>query len=220
MALTYYLPKWFFSYDVILELAFAIILFLVAFLAFRIYRITGHKPIRLLGIGFLFISLSNFIESMLNFLMIAKTDYGTFYLFKNLSLSFLNYLSVNSYLIFTILGLTTLLYMSFKTEKIRILGFLIIISLLFIFLSKDSVYSFYILATIYLIFISAFFIETYLKNRKFDALLIALAFIFLLIDRALFVFLFDRELSYVLGHFPELIAYLLILLNFYLIKKK
>jgi len=217
MALAYYLPKWFFSYDVILELAFAIILFLVAFLAFRIYRITGHKPTRLLGMGFLFISLSNFLESILNFLMIAKTDYGAF---ENLSLPLLNYLSVNSYLIFTILGLATLLYMSFKTEKTRILGFLILISLLFVFLSKDPVYYFYILATIYLIFISSFFIKAYLKNRKFDAFLIALAFVFLLMDRALFLFLFDRELSYVLGHFPELIAYLLILLNFYIIRKK
>ncbi len=220
MALAYYLPRWFFSYDVILELAFAIILFLVTILAFRVYKITGHKPARLLGIGFLFMSLSNFVESVLNFLMIAKTDYGTSSIFNELSLPVLNYLSVNSYLVFTTIGLATLLYMSFKTERAKILGFLIIISLVFIYLSKDPVYYFYVLATIYLVFISSFFIETYLKNRKFDALLIALAFIFLLIDRALFVFLFDRELSYVIGHFPELIAYLLILWNFYLIKKK
>jgi hypothetical protein len=219
MSLAYYLPKWFFSYDVILELAFAVILLLVALLAFRVYRVTGHKPSRLLGVGFLFISLSNFVESALNFLMIAKTDSSN-QIFTNLSLTLLNDLSVYFYMIFTTIGLAILLYMSFKIEKQIVLGLVIITSLLFIFLSKDQVYSFYLLAMIYLGVVSFSFIRTYLNNRKFDTLLITLAFIFLFIDRALFVFSFDRELSYVIGHFPELIAYLLILWDFYLIKRK
>ncbi|MFA5856049.1 MAG: hypothetical protein WC867_01725 [Candidatus Pacearchaeota archaeon] len=219
MALAYYLPNWFFMYDLILELSFAVILGLVAFLAFRIYKITSHKQTFWLGLGFSFIALSNLIESVLNILIIIKTD-NLLSILNNISFSLLNDLSVYSHILLRIIGLTILVYMTFKLEKIQVLGLMLITSILILFFSKDFIYSYYLLSTIYLLVISGYFIKSYFRTKRASTFLIMLAFIFLTIDTTIFVLWRNHELSYVLGHFPELLAYLLILWNFLLVRKK
>ena len=67
-------PSWFFGYDVALEFAFAVISITVAILAFQIYKKTLRKQIRIFGISFLFISISYFMQSVLNYLIITKAN--------------------------------------------------------------------------------------------------------------------------------------------------
>jgi hypothetical protein len=219
MSLAYYLPNWFFVYDLILELSFSIILVLVSILAFRIYKITMNNQVKLLGIGFSFIALSNFLESIMNILVILKTE-SLVTVLNNIPFSLLNDLNVYSHIGFRLIGLTILLYMTFKIEKIQLLLLMLITPFFILFLSKEFIYSYYIISTIYLVFITANFVSSYIKSRQFNTLLITLAFIFLTMDGAIFVLWNNHELSYVIGHLPELIAYLLILLNFKIVRRK
>jgi hypothetical protein len=50
-------------------------------------------------------------------------------------------------------------------------------------------------------------------------MLVAAAFLFLLFGRAHFIMSVDHELFYALGHILELVAYIFILWNFYLVRK-
>ena len=131
-----------------------------------------------------------------------------------------NAFGIYAHMIFMMIGLATLVYMTFKTKKYRILWLLISTSLLVLMLSKKTLYTFFLLSTIYLIFISWHFIENYLKNKQTKTLLVAIAFLFLLFGRIHFMFSINHDVFYAIGHVLELFAYLFILWNLCLVRKK
>jgi len=220
MVLSSFAPNWFYGYDVVLELFFAIMSLVVAALAFRLYKKTSQRNLALFGTSFLLIGFSYFIQSIINFLIISKVNENICRAIKIQSISSFNNLGLFVHIFFMTIGLSVLIYLTCKQERVRALFLLAFISLLGIFLSKNVVYSFYLFSSIFLVFISWHFISNYLKNKKSNTLVIALAFLFLLFSNIHFIVSVNHQLFYVIGHLLELIAYVLISVNYYLILKK
>lgn len=219
MSLAYLAPSWFYGYDVILELLFAVITLVVALFAFRVYKKTDQRPVRLFGISFLLISISYIIQSIFNFLIISEMNRQICTMIKLNSIAFFNLLGIYTHMLFMTLGLVILIVMTCKAKK-RILWLLLLISILGIFFSSNSLYMFFLFSTIYLAFISFHFIKNYLNKKKTNSLLIALAFLFLLFGNFHFIISVDHALFYAIGHILELAAYMLIATNLYLVLKK
>ena len=220
MSFAHFAPTWFFGYDVALELIFAIVSLVVSIFAFKIYKATDQKPVKLFGTSFLFISLSYFMQSLFNFLIISKLNEQVCVIVKMQSVYLFDTICMFTHMIFMIVGLVILTYMSFKSEKKSLLMLLLVISLLSIFLSRNKLYMFFLFSSIYLIFIAWHFISNYLRNKQKKTLLIAIAFLFILFGNIHFLFSVSHQLMYAIGHILELLAYLLILWNFYLVLKK
>lgn len=220
MVLALFSPRWFYGFDIILELFFAIISLIVAGLAFKIYKKTSQKNVALFGASFSLIGFSYLIQSIINFLIISKVNQNICQAIKINSISTFNNLGLLVHIFFMTLGLCVLLYITFKQEKIRVLYLLIGISLLGIFFSKNTLYTFYLFSSIFLTFISWHFISNYLKNKKAQILLIVIAFLFLLFGNLHFLVSVNHQLFYAIGHLLELIAYILILGNYYMVLKK
>ncbi len=220
MSFTYLAPEWFFGYDVILELLFAIVTLMVSLFAFRMYKATDQDQIRLFGISFSFISVSYFIQSVFNYLMISKANENICNAFKIRSIVLFDTAGLHTHILFMTAGLILLVYMAFKIDDIRVLWLMVLLTLLGIFLNQDIQYMFFLFSTIYLIYLSWHFIKNYLRNRQSKTLLVAIAFVFLLFGMFHFLFSVDHRLFYVVGHLLELVAYLMLLLNFYLVRKK
>ena len=219
MSFTYFSPGWFFGYDIALELSFAVISLMVALFAFRIYRLTSQRYAKLFGISFTLISISYFIQSIFNFLIVTNANQRICDAFRFQSVSLFNILSIYFHIIFMTIGLVVLTYMTLKTEKRRILWLLLAISLPAIFLT-ETLYMFFLLSTVYLAFISWYYIRNYLRNMQTKTLLVAIAFVFLLFGSMHFIISVNHQVFYVIGHILELFAYLFILWNFYLVRKK
>lgn len=213
-------PSWFYGYDIVLELFFAIISIMVTILAFKIYKKTSQKNVTLFGTSFLFIGVSYIIQSFINFLILSKLNENVCIVFKVQSVSLFNNLGILVHILFMTIGLCLLVYLTFKQEKIRILLLLILVSVFGIFLSKNILYTFYLFSTLFLIIISWYFISNYLKNKKINTLTIAIAFLFLLFGNFHFLISVNHQLFYALGHVLELIAYILILINYSMVLKK
>jgi len=220
MVLVSFSPSWFYGYDVALELFFAVISLIVAGLAFRIYKKTSQRNISLFGISFLFIGVSYLIQSVINYLMLSKLNENICRAIKIQSVAGFNNMGLLVHVLFMTIGLSILVYLTCKQEKLRMLFLLILISLGGIFLSRNLLYTFYLFSTIFLILISWYFISNYLKNKKSQTLLIAIAFLFLLFGNFHFLVSVNHQLFYVLGHILELIAYILIVINYYMVLKK
>lgn len=220
MSFAHFAPTWFFGYDIALELIFAIVSLVVSIFAFKIYKATDQKPVKLFGTSFLFISLSYFMQSLFNFLIISKLNEQVCVIVKMQSVYLFDTIGMFTHMIFMIVGLVILTYMSFKSEKKSLLMLLLVISLLSIFLSRNKLYMFFLFSSIYLIFIAWHFISNYLRNKQKKTLLIAIAFLFILFGNIHFLFSVSHQLMYAIGHILELLAYLLILWNFYLVLKK
>lgn len=203
-------PKWFFGYDIALELALAVITLIVSLYAFKIYKLSEQRQSKLFGIAFLFFSISYFIQSFLNICRIIKIN----------NINIVNSIGVYTHINFFIIGLVTLTYMTLKIKSMKTYSLLLITMLLSLLFSANKIYLFYLLSSILLIYIIIHYFINYLKNKKPKALLVLIAFAFLLFGNIHFIFSINYGLYYVIGHFLELIAYLLILIDLILVVRK
>jgi len=220
MANLYMVPNWFLGYDLILELAFAIISLIVSIYSFKIYRLSEQTQSKLFGIAFLFISISYFIQSFLNFTIISKLNENIRIILKIISVNVLNTIGIYAHILFFITGLITLTYMTLKIKSAKTYSLLFITIILSLVFSSNKLYLFYLLSSILLIYILIHYLTNYLKNKQSKTLLVLAAFAFLLFGSIHFIFAVNHSLYYVIGHSLELIAYLLILINLILVVRK
>jgi hypothetical protein len=220
MAHPFMIPSWFFSYSILFTFAFAIITLIVGLFAFKIYKLSEQKSAKLFGIAFIFISLHYFIQSFLNLSIISTLAQNICDAMKIDSINVLNIMGAYSHMFLFVIGLATLTYMTLKTSNKTIYALLLALPLTSIAIVGNKLYLFYAMASIFLIFIVIHYLKNYLKNRQFKTLFVLMAFIFLLFGNLHFIFSVNHGLYYVIGHFLELIAYLLILLNLILVLKK
>jgi len=194
-------PAWFSGFDALFELFFAVISLTISYFAYKIYQLSDQRPVKLLSFSFLFISLAYVARSMSNFL------------------PFLDVISIYTHIILFLTGLSILLYMTLKPNRTTfwVLLAATLLSLVFI---NNTLLAYYILSSVYLALISWHYIQNFLSNRQTKTLLVALAFIFLFFGSFHFFMSVNHELFYVIGYFLELLAYLLILANLYLVLKK
>ena len=213
-------PQGFFGFEVLLEMLFAIIIFIVATMGFKIYRITSQSQAFYLSWAFLLIGISKVFESILNILIITKLNENICQVAKINSVHMFNNIGMYIHILFMIVGLSLLTFMTFKSEEIR--GFLLIVglSLISIFVSNNILYSFFTISSFLLIIVSWFFIKNYLRHKNTKTLLIGIAFLFLLFGNIHFLFAVNHSLFYIIGLVLELIAYGLILSNFFMVLKR
>jgi hypothetical protein len=220
MANFYLVPNWFFGYDLVLELAFAVIALIVSMYAFRIYKLSDQYQSKLFGFAFLFFSISYFIQSFLNFSIISKLNQNICNMMKMQDISVFNALGIYAHMFFFIIGLVTLTYMTLGIKSNKTYSLLLIISLASLFFSLNKLYWFYALSSLFLIYVVIHYIINYLENKQFKTILVLIAFGFLLFGQMHFIFAVDHVKHYILGHFLELVAYILILINLMLVLRK
>ena len=212
-------PSWFFGYDILFELFYFIIAIVISLYALKVYKTTGQKLAQYFGYGFLFVAAAYLIQSVSNYLVYSKLNSEVCQLANFSSVSIVDAIGTYAYILLMITGWVVLLFVSLKSDKSRTLWILLSVSIIAIMLSKNPMYVFYLLSSIYLAFIAWHFIENYLRNKQTMTLSVALAFIFLWFGTFHFLISVDHQLFYVIGHILEFLAYMMILINWYLVKK-
>ena len=211
-------PQEFVGYDILLEFLFSLVALTVALFAFKAYKMTSHRQIRLFSAGFMFIFFSYITQALFSALILLRGDDVVCQrdIFETL---LLNTLGFYSHVLFMIIGLLILVYMTFRTKKFTALGFLITITLVSLFFSQSLFYNFYLLTAISFGFLSWHFIETYMGKKNNKTLLVIAAFGLLTASSLIFLVSLSQPNLYVFGKLFELVAYMFILTNFYLITK-
>lgn len=204
-------PNWFFGYGIAFGFFFAVISLIIAIYAFNVHKTTGQKLAEYFGYGFLLLFMANLIQ--------ASTDTLLYFATNTLTVQTLGILGVYLYMVFMVSGLVTLMFVSLKSDKIRTLWILLAISLLAIWMSRNQIYTFYTISSIFLAFITWHFIENYLHNKQWLTLSVALAFVFLWFSSFHYIISVNHTLFYVIGTILELFAYIMILVNWYLVRK-
>ncbi len=212
---------WFFGYGIALELVFALIVLAVAIFALRLYKVTSERSIRLLGTGFLLVSISYFFQSFFNFLLLSKIGEKPFLTINDFSLAFtLEVIGAYGYVFFMLIGLIVLLYMTFEIKKKSIFFVMLLIVLFPILLAENTFFLFYYFSTICFAFVSWHFIKNYFEKKKSLSLMIAISFVFLALSGIPFLLSLSHGAWYVVAHLLGFVAYVLILINFYMVLKK
>lgn len=213
-------PAWFFNYNAVFELLFAIVTLAVFVFAIRVYKLSKQKQLRTFSIGFLLISISYFIQSFLNFGIISEfNEHGPIINEIN-HINALSFLAAYTQIIFFTLGLITLVYMTLNLKCRKTYFLLAIITISSLLISSNKVYLFYLFSSVFLAYISWHYLRNYINNKQAKTLLVLVAFVFLLFGTIHYIFSVNHTFFYIMGHILELIAYILILINLILVIKR
>lgn len=210
-------PQWFFGYDIVLEILFAVITLLVSFYAWKIYKITEERNLRLFSLAFLFVSLSYIVQSVLNFIILKELEEEICGIVNIQSVYLLNLFGIYFHSILFLIGLLLLTYVALKIYSLRTFVLLFILVFTSLYFSPQKTFMLYLLSTTLLGFIVYYYIANYINNRKTTTLLVTIAMITLFAGYLYFIFATDNAFYYVLGHILELLAYLLVLGNMMII---
>lgn len=235
MTYFYLVPKWFLKFGIGIEIFFAVIAFAVALFAIKIYGISRQREIRLFGVSFFLISFSYLILALINLAVISPTIIRLAQLTTS-NIARLGAIGVFSYTLLFISGLITLVYTTLRIKSWKVYYIILSLSLIIMItplvivtflydpIEFRSLYTilltFRILSVFLLTFILYNYVEEYVRKKNKKTLLVVVAFSFLLISNAEFIFSFVYYEAYIMGHILEFIAYLFILLSLILTIKK
>jgi hypothetical protein len=210
-------PEWFFGYDIALELIFAVITIFVSFYAWKIFKITEERNLRLFSLAFLFVSLSYITQSVLNFIILTQLQDEVCNFVNIQSVYLLNLFGIYFHAILFLIGLLLLAYIALKIYSLRtfILMFLLVFTSLYF--SPQKTFMLYLLSTMLLGFIVYYYVTNYWNNRKPTTLLVTIAMMTLFAGYLYFIFATENPFYYVVGHVLELLAYALVLGNLIII---
>jgi hypothetical protein len=214
------MPGWFLGYDVALHLAFAIITLIVSIFAFKIYRLSGQRQPKLFATAFFFISMAYLLNAIMHFLMLSKLNDNVCSAFKIASVALLELIGAYFYIVLFSTGLVTLAYMTLRVRSAKVYSLLLITVLISFFFTPEPLNLYHLLSSLLLVYIIIHYLINFLSKRKTNALLMLAAFALLFLGNFHFIFsITESEGYYVIAHFFDLIAYLLILLNLILVQR-
>ena len=204
----YIIPRWFFGFDVALELLFGVATLAVALYAFRIYSLSRERQCQTLGAGFLSISLAYFVWSGVSLLLLLQNSAGTVSL-DNLTRTAL--FGVFSYVFLSILGLSTLVYMTFPSRPKRLFSLIATLALLVLIFSQQKSLAFYFVSAFLTFFVLTHYVQEYARSRRTTTFLVMLGFAFIFLGMLDFTFASIQGLHYAIGHVLLLIGYMLVM---------
>ena len=209
---SYVIPRWFTGFDIVMELLFAIVCIAVAVFAYKIYKISKEKNIRLFSIGFLLIAVSYIVHALINIYITSEivSEGPREIIIEHLQLAAL--LGLILYMSIFIVGLITIFYSNHRCNKNSSFYLLLVLGLLAVLTDFNYIASFHITSTVILLFINFHYATDYIKYKNHKTLYVFIAFIFLLLSHAVFILPVSLP-EYVIAHFLELVAYSLILFS-------
>ncbi|HLC54244.1 MAG TPA: hypothetical protein VJK07_01305 [Candidatus Nanoarchaeia archaeon] len=204
----YIIPRWFFGFDVVLELLFGVATLAVALYAFRIYSISRERQCQTMGIGFLSTSLAYFVWAGVSLLLIIENSTGRVSLEQ---LTRTGLIGVFSYVFFSLIGLSVLVYMTFPSRPKRLFSLIGTLVLLVLIFSQQKSLAFYFVSAFLTFFVLSHYVQKYARSRRTTTLLVMLGFAFIFLGMLDFTLASVREVHYVIGHVLLLIGYMLVM---------
>lgn len=197
----------------IFEIIFAVVTLLVAINAFKVFKLTNLQSPRLFATGFFLITLGYILQSSMNGLFF-------FYLKDLIYTPQAAYVVLTAYSVFTygfmcltLLGLITLVYMTFKIQKRRVYILLGLLALLTLMFTTNTLFMFYLFAAVLTSFLTYHYYMNFSEKPTFRTGLVLMGFFFLFLSNLKFLFFQQSSIFYFVGHSFSFMAYVLILAN-------
>ena len=196
-------PAFVFGYDVVFKFIFVIITAAVSYYSFKFSKFSGSRKSFLFAVSFSLLSASYLVQGIFG---IGKFSQG---------LGFLVAYTIGIYLHLLLFAAATglLSYINIGTKNKKTLALILLLSIIPIVLSPNSIYIGFVIVSLLLFFISVDYLTDYARGKKSKSLIISIAFFLLFASHIHFILAVNHILFYAVGNFLELIAYLMILIN-------
>lgn len=210
MSQLYFIPHWFFGYDIALEVIFALVTLGVALYSLYVYKLSAQRECKVFGLAFISISLAYFLWAGVNLFITARLNDTTRIIPLN-ELSALGFVGVYGHMLLLLLGWATLAYSTLNTRGYRAYSLFVSLPLILLIFSAPKAVSFYFTSSLLLLYVVFHYVAEYKRTEKMNTFLVLLGFIFLFLGNLDFTFASVQHVNYVIGHVLHFIAYMLIL---------
>jgi len=216
-------PKWFYGLDIGFEVTAAVITFLIAVYAFRIFLLTRLRKYLYFTMAFLFISGSNFLRSLADYtvysslvghipnVVAAATQFTPLQNLYNLG--------TLGFMVLAFAGFLILVAIYMKINNFRTVTLLFALALAIAALSANKFLAYYITLFVILIFIVTHLFINHRQKRKLSTFLVLYGMACLLAAQAFFLLLGLGAFYYTVGHVLQAFGFVLLLLNLILVMR-
>lgn len=214
-------PIWFFGYDSFIDIISFLIIMLIGFYSYKIYKLSANKNYFLLYLAFLLLGMGLVIKSFANlsfyFDLLHKIGIYDTRIFGYQMAA----LALFLYVLLSLLGYITLISLTLKLKGKKIISLLFLLVIMTVLLAKNSFMFFHLISfLLVLIYITPYFYENYTKIKDIKAFFVFMCFFLLSFSHLLFTMVFYSNQLYVTGVIIQLGAYLMLLINLILVLKK
>lgn len=214
-------PKWFYLVSIFIDLITIFVLFSIATVAARYYKLNFNKNYMKLSFAFYLIAASFLFKMITNITVYydsLKAAVGPSTITQTLELvrSF-NMLAISSFLIFVLanLGGLYVLYSIKRGQKLSTvfltIYFIVVLSVVSAVFSSSLYYIFHLTSMLFLIFIASRYFNIYEKTRNKNNEYLAYGFSIIAISQAFFMFIVLNPLVYVIAELVQVVGYILLL---------
>ncbi|MFH1424894.1 MAG: hypothetical protein ABIG20_04460 [archaeon] len=210
-------PVWFSGYDIIFDIISLLVAVGIFYFSYRAWKVIGAKSYSIMFYSFAMIAFSFLIKIFANFARYYSSVRAPM---ESVVTAVTSASVVNVYLLGVffyragfLFSLALLFWLTLKTKDKRVLALLMMFAVISTELSFTYYSVFHMVAAAFLLFIFSFFQYNYAKKKSGPALQIMLAFFFILVSQAAFVFMILEPTLYALGMVAQLIGYGILLFN-------
>lgn len=220
-------PKWFYGIDCIFEVISIVVLLLLAYSSYKLYKFTRKKDHLYFGVSFLTLVLAFLAKITTNFeiyfaqaikQVIGPDVITTVTKVVQSSLLFMTGFFV--YRLFFLLGLLGLFYIIPRSKERRHVPVYVYFALIVSLFSTHTYFVFHITAAILLIYISFFLYLNYEKKKKKIPGLTFISFLMLATSQIIFIFVVVNPAIYVAAEIIQLLGFLMLLYSYILLIRK
>lgn len=209
------IPSWFTASGIATEYVFGLVTLLIAFYAYRIYKLTHQRYTGLFTLSFISISIAYFIQATLNLLIVVGVrshDLVGAVAPTVQQFTFpLSVIAVSMHMLFMIGGLALLAYVTLKEANAPVYALFIVLSFIGLLTTSVLILTFYLLTSTYLLFITLQHYRKHKKQRTMNSLLIYFGFASIFLGNFQLALSMFLGIFYLFGHMTVLIGYFLLL---------
>lgn len=223
VALTF-TPQWFYGIDSLFDFISLLVAVLIFYFSYRVYKVVGNKNYSIMFYSFVGISLSFLIKIFANLSLyyapvrVTISSAMSTVVAVNISKVFIS--GVFFYRFAFLLSMALLFWLTLRVKDKRVLALMMVFAVVAAELSFAYYSVFHMVAAVFLLFIFSFFQSNYSKRKTTNALQVALAFLFIFLSQAAFVFMILQPLLYAIGEVLQLLGYGLLLFNIISVLKR
>lgn len=215
-------PDWFFHIDSIFEIISFIVTVLIALQAFKVFKFTGEKRYRWVGLSFVAISLGLLFKALTNIAVYNSQTFertiGNLIITYNTSVPiyFLFILLLVLYRLFFLIGIWGFFNIVYKSKDRHQLW---VTAILLVFVSivvgNEAFFIFHIVASVIMGFIVTYYLRICTNPKDKCMRKMAMAFSLLLFSQVSYIFIAVSTEMYVVAEAFQLLGFIFLMMQYY-----
>jgi hypothetical protein len=208
-------PKWFLGIGMSLELLFALVTILIAFFAYRTYKIAKQREILLFSIAFFSIGIGYLQEVIYNSSLIFGFTRTSLIPIIGSSANFLNLgLMVGLiHMITFIFGLSLLIYTIWPKRNKKLFGVIVGLALIGLLTSGNVILTFFLITSLMFFTLTLHYYQIFERKKTKYSLYLFMGFFALFLGHIQLAAATNLSMLFIASHITTFFGFLLLLIN-------